>query len=51
VTGLEFDECWQSRDTVEFEGVTIHFLGLEHLKWNKKLVARKKDETDLENLP
>jgi len=51
VTGLEFDECWKRRDTVEFEDVTIHFLGLEHLKLNKKLVARKKDEIDLENLP
>jgi hypothetical protein len=51
VTGLEFDVCWQSRETVEFEGVTIHFLSLEHLKLNKRLVARKKDEIDLENLP
>jgi hypothetical protein len=51
VTGLDFDECWQSRDTIEFEDVTIHFLSLEHLKLNKRLVARKKDEIDLENLP
>jgi len=51
VTGLEFDECWQNRQTIEFEGVTIHFLGLEHLKLNKRLVGRKKDELDLENLP
>jgi hypothetical protein len=51
VTGLEFDECWQSRQTIEFEGVAMHFLGLEHLKLNKRLVARKKDELDLENLP
>ena len=51
VTGLNFEECWQSRQTIEFEGVTIHFLSLEHLKLNKRLVARKKDELDLENLP
>ena len=51
VTGLEFNECWSSRQTIEFEGVTIHFLSLEHLKLNKRLVGRKKDELDLENLP
>jgi hypothetical protein len=51
VTGLEFEECWRDRQTVEFEDTTIHFLSLEHLKRNKRLVARKKDELDLENLP
>jgi len=51
VTGLDFDECWQKREAVEFEGVTIHFLSLNHLKLNKRLVARKQDDLDLENLP
>jgi hypothetical protein len=51
VTGLEFDECWKDRQTIEFEGVTIAFLSLKHLKLNKRLVGRKKDELDLENLP
>ena len=51
VTGLDFDDCWQARQTAEFEKVPIHFLSLAHLKLNKRLVARKKDEIDLENLP
>ena len=51
VTGLEFDECWQLRETVEVAGTPLHFLSLAHLKLNKKLVGRKKDELDLDNLP
>ena len=51
VTGLEFDESWQTRETVEFEGQPIPFLSLSDLKLNKRLVGRKKDELDLENLP
>jgi len=50
-TGLEFEECWQARETVEVEGTALQVLGLSHLKLNKKLVGRKKDELDLDNLP
>jgi hypothetical protein len=51
VTGLEFDECWQVREIIEVDGTLLNFLSLVHLKVNKKLVGRKKDELDLDNLP
>jgi hypothetical protein len=51
VTGLEFDECWQVREIVEVDGTPLNFLSLAHLKLNKRLAGRKKDELDLDNLP
>jgi len=50
VTGLEFEECYASRDHVDIQGVGIDFVDLENFKKNKKAVGRYQDLADLENL-
>ena len=50
VTGLEFEECYASRDHVDIQGVGIDFVDLESFKKNKKAVGRYQDLADLENL-
>ncbi len=51
VSGLTFDECWRVKKEVEFEGETINFISLHHLRLNKKATGRDKDNLDLKNLP
>jgi len=50
VTGLEFEQCYASRVTIEIQGATIDFIDLESFKKNKKAVGRHQDLADLENL-
>ena len=50
VTGLEFEECYKSKEHIETQGVEIDFLDLESFKKNKKAVGRYQDLADLENL-
>ena len=50
VTGLEFEQCYASRVTIEVQGATIDFIDLENFKKNKKAVGRHQDLADLENL-
>ncbi|MEZ5444016.1 MAG: DUF6036 family nucleotidyltransferase [Lysobacterales bacterium] len=49
-SGLKFDEAWPNRVQVEFEGLTLSFLGLEDLKRNKRAAGRLSDLADLERL-
>lgn len=51
VSGISFEECWENRKEVEFEGIKINFIGLYHLRANKKSTGRDKDNLDLKNLP
>jgi predicted nucleotidyltransferase len=48
--GVEFSERYPSHTTVEMEGVSVNFIGLENLKKNKKATGRHQDLADLENL-
>ena len=48
--GVEFSECYPSHTTVDMEGVSVNFIGLENLKKNKKATGRHQDLADLENL-
>jgi predicted nucleotidyltransferase len=50
VTGLEFEECYESREHIEIQGSKIDFIDLESFKKNKKAVGRHQDLADLENL-
>ena len=50
VSGVEFKSCYNSKKTVNMEGVFIDFIGLECLKKNKAAVGRLQDLADLENL-
>ncbi|MGQ0827068.1 MAG: hypothetical protein ACT4ON_01610 [Bacteroidota bacterium] len=51
VSGLTFDECWDEKKEFVFENEKINFISLHHLRLNKKLTGRDKDNLDLKNLP
>ncbi|MBI2757135.1 MAG: hypothetical protein HYX49_00485 [Chloroflexi bacterium] len=50
ISGVEFDECYQTRIVDVLDGVEVNLIDLEHLKRNKKASGRAKDIADLENL-
>jgi hypothetical protein len=51
ISGVEFDECYQTRIIDELDGVKINLIDLENLKKNKRASGRAKDLADLEKLP
>jgi len=50
ISGVEFDECYQSRIVDELDGIEVNLIDLENLKKNKKASGRPKDLVDLEKL-
>jgi hypothetical protein len=50
VSGLTFDEAWNTRVEAEIEGVRVSILGRESFILNKRASGRKKDLADLEML-
>ena len=50
ISGVEFDECHQTRNVVRLGDVEVSFIGVEQLKINKKASGRLKDLADLESL-
>jgi predicted nucleotidyltransferase len=48
--GVEFADCYTSRETVEIDGVFVDFIDLENLRKNKRASGRHQDLADLENL-
>lgn len=50
VTGLSFEDCYQSKMQIELEGLTLDFIDLDSFKKNKKAVGRYQDLADLENI-
>lgn len=51
VSGLNFDESYKERKEIDFEGQKINFISLHHLKINKRITGRDKDNIDIKNLP
>jgi hypothetical protein len=51
ISGVEFDECYESRIVDMLDGMQVNIIDLHHLKINKKAAGRLKDLADLENLP
>lgn len=49
-SGVDFAACYESRVTVEIEGVHVNFISLEDLRKNKAVSGRYQDLADLENL-
>lgn len=47
LSGLDFDEAWSSRRSIEIDGMSVSFLGREALRKNKKASGRDKDLVDL----
>ena len=50
LSGVSFDEVWDSRDQAELDGVSVSFISREMLKRNKKACGRNQDLADLEYL-
>lgn len=50
VSGLVFENCYNSRVEIEIENVKVNFIDLENLKKNKKASGRHQDLADLESL-
>jgi len=53
ISGVEFDDAWQSHKTVQLEGdspADIHYIGLTDLIRNKNASARDKDADDVKHL-
>lgn len=51
ISGVEFAECYRTRDVSEIDGVSIDIISLLQLKANKQAAGRHRDLDDLENLP
>jgi len=50
ISGVEFDECYQTRIVDKMDGVEVNLIDLENLKRHKKASGRTKDIADLGNL-
>ncbi|MDT7919379.1 MAG: nucleotidyltransferase [Meiothermus sp.] len=49
-SGVVFAECYENREQIEVDGLTIPVIGLEDLRKNKKASGRSQDLADLEKL-
>ncbi len=50
LSGVEFDDCYGRKLTIDIGGLEVPIIGLEDLKANKAAAGRLKDRLDLENL-
>ena len=50
VTGVGFDEAWQTRASGDLDGVPVNFIGRAALLRNKESTGRAKDRIDAEEL-
>lgn len=50
IDGVEFDDCFPRRKTVEHEGMAVNFISYDDLLINKKASGRLKDLADVEEL-
>ncbi|MCB0522228.1 MAG: nucleotidyltransferase [Lewinellaceae bacterium] len=48
--GIDFEECYEQRRQVEFEGVPLNFIDLDSLIRSKRVAGRFKDLADVEKL-
>ncbi len=50
IPGIEFDEAWENREVVEFDGFKILFISRPDLIRAKEASARPQDKIDIEKL-
>jgi len=50
ISGVTFEEAWQSRDEGELDGIPSRFIGRTALLTNKEATGRAKDKGDAEEL-
>lgn len=49
-TGVDFNECYSKKMSLEIDGLIIDFIDIENLKKNKQATGRLQDLADLEHL-
>lgn len=47
---MNFEECWERRETVEFSGLTVNFISIPDLIANKERTGRPQDLIDADKL-
>lgn len=50
ISGVEFEEAWNTREYANLDGLRVPFISRELLKRNKAAVGRKQDLADLDYL-
>jgi hypothetical protein len=50
ISGVAFDEAWNTREYGELDGIRVPFISKELLKRNKLAVGRTQDIADAEHL-
>ena len=50
ISGISFEEAWQTRAPGDLDGILVHFIGREALLRNKEASGRGKDRIDVEEL-
>ena len=50
IDGVEFAECYKSKEIVKIDDIEINFISLQDLKRNKKASGKHQDLADIENL-
>ena len=50
ISGVSFEEAWESRETADLDGTPVYFLGRQALIANKRATGRLKDLADVETL-
>jgi len=50
ISGVSFEECWESKSMIQVNSVDIPIISLDHLLKNKRASDRKKDQLDIEQL-
>jgi len=50
IDGVQFDECYPNRKTIEIDKLAVDFIGYSDLIKNKKASGRHQDLGDIENL-
>jgi hypothetical protein len=50
LSGVEFQQAWESRQEGELDGLKVNFISKELLRRNKKTLGRLQDLADLEHL-
>lgn len=50
IDGLDFENSWQNKNKIDFDGLNTYSLSLDDLIINKSSTKRAKDKLDLEQL-
>ncbi|MFT5144352.1 MAG: putative nucleotidyltransferase [Rhodothermales bacterium] len=50
IDGVDFADCFETKETLLLDGLEVPFIGLEALRKNKRATGRSQDVADLDHL-